>query len=224
MRSTTSKIPQIVFGFLIALLSGVSWGDSAQSSVAKTNSYDLSNPEVQMKLAFVHTLLVQTRRKHSHQLNGATGNQYYLRKTDGAEAVFDKEGNLVSDCVNKTVANSVNPMLQPLAHFSLDVLPWLQNGNCKAQVIPAEKRVNAYIRDLRDSLNLSTANGGGFYLPEFPDLMTVNFKGFFLFTTQLERHGFELKKFIQHDYQDVKQRELFLALMRNILLSEISMI
>jgi hypothetical protein len=55
------------------------------------------------------------------------------------------------------------------------------------------QRVDAYIRDLRDSLHVTVTNGSGFYLPEKPKILTKNFHGFFLFMTQLERLGFKVK-------------------------------
>lgn len=196
--------------------------NSTYPQASKTNGYDLSNPDVQMKLAFVHTLLLQTRQKHSHQLNGEIHNQYFIRKSDGAEAVFDQHGKLVTDCINKSVVNIENPLRRPLAHFSMDVWPWLAHGKCAIPTTTANQRVDAYIRDLRDSLTLTAITGGGFYLPETPNLMTKNFKGFFLFVTQMERRGFKLKKFMQHGIERVEQRELFLATMRNVLLSELA--
>lgn len=203
----------------------VSVGADANTGVynaPKTNGYDLSNPDVQMKLAFVHTLLLQTRQKHSHQLNGQVDNQYFIRKTDGAEAVFDRDGNVVTHCANKIIANRENPLQKPLAHFSMDVWPWLKHGKCEKQTTSPTQRVDAYIRDLRDSLHVTVSNGSGFYLPENPNLMTKNFHGFFLFVTQLERRGFKVKNFMQNGIEEVEQRELFLAMIRNVLLSELA--
>lgn len=203
-------------------ISGEATANSVSYSASKTNGYDLSNPDVQMKLAFVHTLLLQTRQNHSHQLNGETNNQYFVRKSDGAEAVFDQYGKVVTHCVNKSVANHENPLQQPLAHFSSDIWPWLKHGKCEIQSTSATQRVDAYIRDLRDSLNLTVSNGGGFYLPENPNLMTKNFKGFYMFVTQLERRGFKVKTFMQYGIEEIEQRELFLATIRNVLLSELA--
>jgi hypothetical protein len=202
--------------------SGELTANSVSYNTLETNGYDLSNPDVQIKLAFVHTLLLQTRQKHSHQLNGETDNQYFIRKTDGAEAVFDKHGKLVTHCVNKSVVNQENPLKRPLAHFSLDILLWLKHGKCDVQATSATQRVDAYIRDLRDSLILTVTNGSGFYLPENPNVMTKNVKGFYLFVTQLERRGFKVKSFMQYGIEEIEQRELFLATIRNVLLSELA--
>jgi hypothetical protein len=118
---------------LFVLVLGEANANSSLYNAPKTNGYDLSNPEIQMKLAFVHTLLLQTRQKHSHQLNGQIDNQYSIRKTDGAEAVFDRQGNVVTHCANKIITNRENPLHRPFAHFSMDVWPWLKYGLCKIQ-------------------------------------------------------------------------------------------
>ena len=220
MINAKTTLRQVFTSILLTVLSAGTW--ASEQSVPTTNGYDLSNPDVQMKLAFVHTVLLQTRQKHSHQLNGETNNQYFIRKADGAEAVFDQHGNVVTHCVNKSVANNENPLKKPLAHFSVDVWPWLQYGKCAVPATSATQRVDAYIRDLRDSLTLTASNGGGFYLPQNPNLMTTNFKGFFLFVTQIERRGFKVKEFMQHGIQEVEERELFLAFIRNVLLSELA--
>jgi len=220
MKSFSFKILLVSLSLLLVLAAGKVMANPL--TPAKSNGYDLSNPDVQMKLAFVHTVLLQTRRNYSHQLNGEVNNQYFIRKSDGAEAVFDEYGKVVTHCANKSTANRENPLKKPLAHFSMDVWPWLKNGKCQVQATSATQRVDAYIRDLRDSLHVTVSNGGGFYLPKNPNLMTKNFKGFFLFVTQLERRGFKVKSFMQHGIHDVEQQELFLATIRNVLLSEIA--
>ena len=222
MRRRKLKIfvASIVLPFI--LVSNVVTANSEKLNSSRTNAYDLSNPDVQMKLAFVHTVLLQTRQKHSHQLNGETENEYFIRKRDGAEAVFDQHGMLVTNCVNKSVANLENPLENPLAHFSMDVWPWLKNGKCNTPKTTTNQRVDAYIRDLRDSITLTAITGGGFHLPENPNLMTKNFKGFFLFVTQLERRGFKVKDFMQFGIARVERRELFLAMIRNVILSELA--
>jgi hypothetical protein len=122
--------------------------------------------------------------------------------------------------VNKSVVNRENPLQRPLAHFSMDIWPWLKHGKCDFQATSATRCVDAYIRVLRDSLILTVANGSGFYLPENPNVMTKNFKGFYLFVTQMERRGFKVKSFMQYGIEEIEQHELFLATIRNVLLSE----
>jgi len=201
-----------------------SWGILHKNETVQiqTNSYDLKNPDVQRKLAFVHTVLLQTRKNHSHRLNGATGNRYFLRKVDGAEAVFDKAGSLVTNCANKITPNNAHPVEQPLAHFSLDVLPWMEWGNCNNQATRAGQRVSGFVNDIRDSLEHIAGTDGGFYLPRHPNLSEENFAAFFLFITQAERAGFDIETFMKYDIFEERYREKYLRILEYNLLDEIA--
>jgi len=188
----------------------------------QTNSYDLKNPNVQRKLAFVHTVLLKTRKNHSHRLNGAIGNRYFLRKVDGAEAVFDKAGGLVTNCANKITPNNAHPVERPMAHFSLDVLPWMEWGNCNNQATRAGQRVAGFVNDIRDSLEHIAVTDGGFYLPTHPNLSEENFAAFFLFVTQAERAGFDIQTFMKYDLFEERYREKYLRILEYNLLDEIA--
>jgi len=219
MKSSLFIVIAFNFTLLYASSSAAAKAD-ALNRVDTAHSYDITNPIVQKKLAFVHTILKNTTENHSHRLNGASGNQYYLRRSDGAEAVFDAQGNLVTDCANKGKANLANPATRPLAHFAIDVLPWLINGNCDIPVTRTEERVLAYIDDIRDALLRTISLGGGFYLPENPNLQNENYRTYFLLVTELERYGVDIETFMRFDFMEEEPRETFLTNLANVLLRE----
>jgi len=175
-----------------------------------------------MKLAFVHTVLVQTRKNHSHRLNGAIGNRYFLRTSDGAEAVFNEGGELVTSCANRITPNKAHPVERPMAHFSLDILPWMEWGNCGNQATSAAHRVAGFINDIRESLEFTVDSEGGFYLPSHPNLSEENFAAFFLFVTQAERAGFDVETFMKYDIVEERYRERYLRILESTLLDEIT--
>ena len=206
---------------MITSIVPVEHASAQQANSTDTNSYDLSNPDVQMSLAFVHTLLLNTRENHSHRLNGEVGNEYFIRKQDGAEAVFNIRGDVVTDCSNRGTPNKANPAQRPLAHFSLDVWPWMNTGNCNNAATSPQQRVDGYIKDLREALILIGDTGGGFFVPENPNVLEDNFAAYYLFAIQLERSGIDLYTFMRFDFVVDVHREAFLANLRHFL-SEIA--
>lgn len=215
--------------FLVAILSAINTSAAAELIILdapgdeqQTNNYDLANPNVQLKLAFVHTLLLHTQANHSHQLNGEIGNQYFLRKEDGAEVVFDAHGEVVTNCANRSSPNLANPATQPLAHFSLDVWPWMQFGNCNNSATTQQQRVDGYIADLRDALIHIGSTGTGFYMPGTPSVSIDNFMPYYLLAVQMERSGVDIYTFMHYDFVVDVYRETFLEKLRGVLLAEIA--
>lgn len=215
--------------FLFATLAAINTSAAAElvlipapTDNQQTNNYDLANPNVQLKLAFVNTLLLHTRANHSHQLNGEIGNQYFLRKEDGAEVVFDSLGEIVTNCANRSSPNLANPALQPLAHFSLDVWPWIQHGNCNNSATTQQQRVDGYLADLRDALILIGSTGTGFYMPKSPSVTEDKFLAYYLLAVQIERAGVDIYTFMHYDFVVDVYREAFLEKLRSVFLSELA--
>ncbi|MFK8076953.1 MAG: hypothetical protein AB8B84_10235 [Granulosicoccus sp.] len=214
--------------FLIATLAAINTSTAAELGMRsgqienqQTNNYDLANPNVQLKLAFVNTLLLHTRANHSHQLNGEIGNQYFLRKDDGAEVVFDSRGEIVTNCANRSTPNLANPAFQPLAHFSLDVWPWIQHGNCNNSATTQQQRVDGYLADLRDALIFIGSTGTGFYMPKSPSVTEDRFLAYYLLAVQIERSGVDIYTFMHFDFVVDEHREAFLEKLRGVFLSEL---
>lgn len=94
-----------------------------------------------------YLVLQNTPEHHTHNFNSGN-NKVYLSFGGHSETVYDKNGNLVTDCDNMGSFNYFHPYEQPIAHFKADILPWLKMGNCENDPTTVEGRVNAYGADL----------------------------------------------------------------------------
>ena len=87
----------------------------------------IQNPN-QEQLSIINYILKNTYENNIHKMRGETENRVYTNN-DGREAVFDKDGNLVTN-YNKGSYNYAS-YDTPIAKFLLDIAPWLQLGNAR---------------------------------------------------------------------------------------------
>lgn len=92
-------------------------------------------------------VLKNTPEFHIHNMRGAN-NVIYLHKDGHKEAVYDENGNLVTDCINMASYNYGNPGTEPFKHFFADTLAWISWGNCKDDPTSMAERASAYSKDL----------------------------------------------------------------------------
>jgi len=104
--------------------------------------------EDQWKEALIIDILSNTPELNIHQMNGQTENKVYVNE-DGREAVFDADGNLVTDPTNKGSYNYYDAIKEPLAHFAKDTDPWLKWGNARNDPSAPDQRLKAYLKDLK---------------------------------------------------------------------------
>lgn len=177
----------LIFSFVFLSLVGCAHGPDYFASSMKNeyglNIYsveDLSDPKVKVESAFIYTLLANTSELRVHQMNGAFGNEVYVKnekykggypelvihfERDEQGEKVDGAGVIVRDCENKGSFNYKHPHFEPLGHFSQDSLPWMRWGNCPEDTTTQEERVEAYTWDVRESLEGLILKNSGYYLP-----------------------------------------------------------
>ena len=111
-------------------------------------TYSDFDPVDQWKEVLIADILSKTQELNTHQMNGQNGNQVFIND-DGREAVYDAQGELVTDPVNQGSYNYYHPVNEPLAHFAKDIHPWLKWGNTRDDPSTKEQRLNAYLKDLK---------------------------------------------------------------------------
>lgn len=122
-----------------------------QFELATYTAADLDEPEVGLQAAFIYTVLYNSVEVWTHRMNGEVNNQVLVHES-GAEIVFDADNNRVDSCENAGSFNYAHYRRQPLAHFTVDSLPWLLWGNCRQDSTTVQQRVDAYLRDFSDGL------------------------------------------------------------------------
>jgi len=136
----------------VADVIGALYADHARSRFDLTplDAAALADPDTQVKLAFVYAALANSREVHVHQMRGAVANKIFVSPDGHSEAVYDEHGKLVTDCVNMASYNYFRPDREPLEHFIVDTLPWIESGNCMTDPTSRTERINAYLRDFRN--------------------------------------------------------------------------
>lgn len=142
---------------------------SRQYDLATYTANDLNNADFQLKAAFVYTVLYNTTEVWTHRMNGEHGNEVFVHES-GAEIVFDQNKQRVDSCENRGSFNYAHYQRQPLAHFTVDSLPWLKWGNCREDSTTTEQRLEAYLEDFEIGLRQTAAQDMTLFLPAEFDL------------------------------------------------------
>ncbi len=101
----------------------------------------------QNEIDIIFFILQNTREINIHQMRGETENQV-LVNNDGREAVYDKNGDIVSNPYNKGSFNNYNYKTEPIKKFLVDTLPWLEWGNDPIDPTSKDERFYYYTLDL----------------------------------------------------------------------------
>ena len=112
----------------------------------KKLSVDLTSEIPDEKLSVINFILQNTYEINIHRMRGEEENQVYTKDT-GEEAVFDKDGNLVTNDWNKGSYN-FGTYAKPIQKFELDIWPWLVWGNTREDPTTFDERFYYYIMDL----------------------------------------------------------------------------
>ncbi|MDE5797944.1 MAG: hypothetical protein K2H73_02825 [Treponemataceae bacterium] len=97
------------------------------------------------RLAVIDYILKHTYENSIHNMRTETKNTVYVTK-DGKEAVYDADGNLVTD-YNRGTYNYA-PYEKPVDKFLLDFLPWLLLGVSRDDPTSFNERLYYYCLDL----------------------------------------------------------------------------
>jgi hypothetical protein len=198
------RIDKIWLSMVFAICASAAANDWSNLAISSSEGIDLpkyskaslKDPEFEAKAAFIFSVLYYTSEINIHQMNGASGNQVFINE-EGSEAVFDKEGNLVTDCENMGSYNYADGQKQPLTHFSIDILPWLRWGNCREDTTTIAQRIDAYVLDFELGLIVASSDKRGYFLPQDIDpsdpLLSVTLA---FFIQAVESSGLDLYSFI----------------------------
>jgi hypothetical protein len=124
----------------------------------------LADPDTRIKVAFLRAALSKTLEVHIHQMRGASKNRVFVSRDGHSEAVVDENGKMVTDCVNMASYNYFVVEREPLEHFTFDMLPWIEMGNCASDPTSRGERITAYLQDFRNGA-IDVFNGSPASLP-----------------------------------------------------------
>jgi hypothetical protein len=124
-------------------------------------SFDYNRPQNpnQEQLSIINYILKNTFENNIHRMRGETENKVYTHE-DGREAVYDKDGNLVTNSYNKGSYNYA-PYNRPIEKFLLDIAPWLQWGNARDDPTSFNERLYYYSLDLDYGIQKYIFEGSG---------------------------------------------------------------
>ena len=114
--------------------------------VIKELNIDISKEIENEKLSALNYILKNTFENNIHKMRGETENRVYTNK-DGREAVFDKNGQPIENPWNRGSYNFA-PYSEPVRKFTLDIWPWLHDGNSPDDPTDIEERFYYYLLDL----------------------------------------------------------------------------
>lgn len=124
------------------------WKSKEMKSIKFDDKYKPSQYEINA----IYFILKNTSEVHIHQMRDENKNQVMIKtkKENGGypEAVFDKNGNIVTNSYNKGSFNYFLYTKDPLKHFGVDILPWLVLGNAKDDPTTFNERLYYYLQDL----------------------------------------------------------------------------
>ncbi|MBN2754526.1 MAG: hypothetical protein JXR81_06625 [Candidatus Goldbacteria bacterium] len=118
----------------------------------KKIKFDRSYVPDEYQLSAVKFILKNTFENNIHKMRGETGNKTFIskEKVEGgyAEAVYDKNGDLVKNDYNMGSYNYFHVEEEPIMHFVADTLPWLEFGNTSKDPTNFKERLFYYTYDL----------------------------------------------------------------------------
>ena len=109
-------------------------------------NYDRPITPDSRQLSIIRYVLKNTYENNIHKMRGETENTVYVHE-DGREAVYDKDGNLVTNSYNQGSFNYYSNN-EPIKKFIWDIAPWLLWGNTEDDPTTFNERLFYYTLDL----------------------------------------------------------------------------
>lgn len=134
--------------------------NSEQLNIDKLFSFDYERPDNPNpeQISIVRYVLKNTYEDNIHKMRGEKENKVYV-KDDGREAVFDKNGNLVTNSYNRGSFNFYSNTTEPIKKFIFDIATWLFWGNAKDDPTTFSERLYYYTLDLDYGIQSYIFNG-----------------------------------------------------------------
>jgi hypothetical protein len=141
----------ILFTFLVTLLfASCSSNEYRHYNLLKrlfSFNYDRPKDPNPEQLSIIRYILRNTYEINIHKMRGETENEVYVHE-DGSEAVYDKDGNLVTNAYNRGSFNYYSNEKEPVKKFIYDIAPWLYWGNTEDDPTTFDERLYYYTLDL----------------------------------------------------------------------------
>jgi hypothetical protein len=120
--------------------------------IKKLFKFDYDRPEIPNSeyLSIIRYILKNTYENNIHKMRGENENRVYVNE-DGREAVYDKNGNLVTNSYNQGSYN-YGSYDEPIHKFLVDIAPWLQWGNTRDDPTSFDERLYYYTYDLNNGI------------------------------------------------------------------------
>jgi hypothetical protein len=137
----------IIFS-MVFLMNSYSRGNE-QLNIRQLFSFDYNRPQNpnQEQLSIIRYILKNTYENNIHKMRGETENVVYVND-DGREAVYDRNGNLVTNSYNRGSFNYYSNEKEPIKKFLFDIAPWLKWGNTRDDPTSYNERLYYYTLDL----------------------------------------------------------------------------
>ena len=109
-------------------------------------NYDRPTNPSPEQLSIILYVLKNTYENNIHKMRGETENRVFVAE-DGREAVYDKNGNLVTNAYNRGSYNYYSNA-EPIKKFISDIAPWLLLGNTREDPTTFNERLYYYTLDM----------------------------------------------------------------------------
>lgn len=116
----------------------------------KELNIDIAKEIPKENISIINYILKFVYENNIHKMRNEDDNVVYTKKT-GEEAVFNKNGDLVTNDWNKGSFN-YGKYEQPINKFLLDIWPWLVWGNTKNDPTTFDERFYYYCMDLNPGI------------------------------------------------------------------------
>ena len=138
-----------IYLVMVILFNSCSIIKNERLNIRKLFSFDYErpikpNPEY---LSIIRYVLKNTYENNIHKMRGETENVVYVHE-DGSEAVYDKNGNLVTNSWNRGSFNYYSNKTEPIKKFIYDIAPWFLWGNAEDDPTAFDERLYYYTLDL----------------------------------------------------------------------------
>lgn len=141
---------------ILLLLSGCSISEPVEylwnEEEVRNIKFDRNLVPSDHKLKVIKYILSNTTEVNIHRMRGENENKVFIKEdpdsTGCFEAVYNEEGELVTNTYNQASYNFYCYDEYPIKHFNADILPWLLWGNTEDDPTSFNERMYYYTLDL----------------------------------------------------------------------------